>query len=466
MDSLDLYNKSPTTRNPRSTSLDRLNNLTSAYNQVMNKELGSTVGSTGRLSKFNSTSNLNNLENSSERSYTANSLNNTNLSIREAKSRSFLVGSLSALNGKGLLSSDELERNLIDKRARVLVTTWNMGGVKKLSDNLNELLLPDMIQTMPDIYVIGVEEFELTQKVWEISLQEQIGPTHVKYCGYYHGSVGLTIFIRRELIWFCSIAEFDHINLRAGPVNTPSATKASVLISFQLFGTLFCFICSHFAAGEGCVEARIDNYKTTISNIKLPNKLLNKKKLLASDGTENFDCVFWFGDFNFRVDKEKSKVVNKILDVRKKRSINFEDIINHDELYRVITEEKAFKNFLEGRITFEPSYKYEVNSDKYDESDKCRIPSYTDRILFRSRQKGIISCSFYDSVKDLRISDHRPVYGLYEITIRPGVDKIQLSFGDFDRQVYAAGYQKRQMFRACDVGFSNKNNKKTPCSIM
>ena len=50
LDSLDLYNKSPA-RNPRSTSLDRLNNLTSAYNQVMNKELGSTVGSTGRLSK-------------------------------------------------------------------------------------------------------------------------------------------------------------------------------------------------------------------------------------------------------------------------------------------------------------------------------------------------------------------------------------------------------------------------------
>ena len=78
-------------------------------------------------------------------------------------SRSFLVGSLSALNGKGLLSSEELERNLLDKRARVLVTTWNMGGVKKLPDNLDELLLPEVIQTMPDIYVIGVEEFELTQ---------------------------------------------------------------------------------------------------------------------------------------------------------------------------------------------------------------------------------------------------------------------------------------------------------------
>lgn len=165
LDSMDLYSKTPSSssRNPRSTSLDRLSALTSAYNQVMNKELASTGGSTsGKLSKFNSTTNLNNAD-GSERSYTANSFNNTNMSIREARSRSFLVGSLSALNGKSLLSSEELERNLVDKRARVLVTTWNMGGVKKLSDNLNELLLPDMIQTMPDVYVIGVEEFELSQ---------------------------------------------------------------------------------------------------------------------------------------------------------------------------------------------------------------------------------------------------------------------------------------------------------------
>ena len=53
LDSLDLYNRLPAnSRNPRSTSLDRLNNLTSTYNQVMSKELASSsLGSTGRLSK-------------------------------------------------------------------------------------------------------------------------------------------------------------------------------------------------------------------------------------------------------------------------------------------------------------------------------------------------------------------------------------------------------------------------------
>ena len=89
----------------------------------------------------------------------------TNLSVREVKNRSFLVGSLSAINGKGLLSNDELDRNFLDRKARVLISSWNMGGVKKLPSNLDELVLPDTIQTLPDIYVIGAQEFELNQLV-------------------------------------------------------------------------------------------------------------------------------------------------------------------------------------------------------------------------------------------------------------------------------------------------------------
>lgn len=83
------------------------------------------------------------------------------MSVREAKSRSFLVGSLSALNGKGLLSSEELDRYFIDRKARVLVATWNMGGVKKLPTNLDDLVLPDLIQVIPDIFIIGVQEFDI-----------------------------------------------------------------------------------------------------------------------------------------------------------------------------------------------------------------------------------------------------------------------------------------------------------------
>ncbi|CAF0870003.1 unnamed protein product [Brachionus calyciflorus] len=430
----------------RSNSLDRLNST-----------LPSSINSTSsKLLKYNST---NNIDNGSDKSY---SLNSTSLSIREAKNRSFLVGSLSALNGKGLLSTDELDRHFMDRKAKILVATWNMGGVKKPPNNLDQLVLPDVIQNVPDILIFGVQEFALNQKVWEISLQEQIGPTHVKLSSYYHGSIGITIFVKRELIWFCSIVEYEHINFR--PVQAPSRTKASVLVTFQLFGTLMCFICSHFAAGEGNLDTRVQNYKQTIENLKLPKKLQSKNptRLANTDGTENFDIVFWLGDLNFLVTKEKDKVERKVNSLRNSRGINYEDILNYDELNQVMAEERAFRNFLEGRITFEPTYKYDINTDTYDTSHKIRIPSYCDRILFKSRQKGSISCYHYNAVKDIKLSDHRPVFGLYEVTIRPGVDKVPLSYGEFDRQIYAAGYQRRQMFRAHDVGFDAK---KSTCNI-
>ena len=44
-----------------------------------------------------------------------------------------------------------------------------------------------------------------------------------------------------------------------------------------------------------------------------------------------------------------------------------------------------FQGFHEGDITFPPTYKYALFSDDYDTSDKCRVPAWTDRVLYRAR---------------------------------------------------------------------------------
>ena len=49
-------------------------------------------------------------------------------------------------------------------------------------------------------------------------------------------------------------------------------------------------------------------------------------------------------------------------------------------------DNKCFKGFLEGDITFAPTYKYDLFSDDYDTSEKSRIPAWTDRVLFWRRQ--------------------------------------------------------------------------------
>ena len=57
------------------------------------------------------------------------------------------------------MGAQELERTLSEKRARVLIITWNMCGLKEIPDKLEELVLPDKIESMPDIYAIGAQEF-------------------------------------------------------------------------------------------------------------------------------------------------------------------------------------------------------------------------------------------------------------------------------------------------------------------
>ena len=53
-----------------------------------------------------------------------------------------------------------------------------------------------------------------------------------------------------------------------------------------------------------------------------------------------------------------------------------------DYLKLTFFQDKAFKNFLEGRITFEPTYKYDTGTNVWDSSEKARPPAWTDRILW------------------------------------------------------------------------------------
>lgn len=42
------------------------------------------------------------------------------------------------------------------------------------------------------------------RREWEIRLQETLGPYYVMLYAAAHGVLYLTIFVRRDLIWFCS----------------------------------------------------------------------------------------------------------------------------------------------------------------------------------------------------------------------------------------------------------------------
>ena len=72
----------------------------------------------------------------------------------------------------------------------------------------------------------------------------------------------------------------------------------------------------------------------------------------------------------------------------------------------------AFRFYSDARITFMPTYKYDVGTDEYDTSEKARIPAWTDRIL----RKGTILRNLVRNSAPLKFSDHRPVYATFECT--------------------------------------------------
>jgi len=51
-----------------------------------------------------------------------------------------------------------------------------------------------------------------------------------------------------------------------------------------------------------------------------------------------------------------------------------------------------------------------------------RVYKLQDRILFRCRKKNNVACLCYNSAASLRDSDHKPVYAVFDVVLKPGTD--------------------------------------------
>uniref|UniRef100_A0A9L0TE78 Phosphatidylinositol polyphosphate 5-phosphatase type IV n=1 Tax=Equus caballus TaxID=9796 RepID=A0A9L0TE78_HORSE len=336
---------------------------------------------------------------------------------KDVRSRSYLEGSL--LASGALMGADELARYFPDRNMALYVATWNMQGQKELPPNLDELLLPVEADYAQDLYVVGVQEGCSDRREWETRLQETLGPHYVMLYSAAHGALYMSVLIRRDLIWFCSEVESSTVTTR---IVSQIKTKGALGVSFTFFGTSFLFITSHFTSGDGKVSERLVDYTKTIQGLALPKNVPDTSPYRSdsADVTTRFDGVFWFGDFNFRLSGGRM-AVETIL--KQDLGVNVPALLQHDQLTREMKKGSIFKGFQEPDIHFLPSYKFDIGKDSYDTSSKQRTPSYTDRVMYRSRHKDDICPVKYSCCPGIRTSDHRPVYGLFRVKVRPGRDK-------------------------------------------
>lgn len=122
-------------------------------------------------------------------------------------------------------------------------------------------------------------------------------------------------------------------------------------------------------------------------------------------------CVL-HGDLNYRIDTMGRDTVIKAINAD-----NLSRLLERDQLLVSRRRKPMFRlsMFNESAITFAPTYKYDVGTDRYDSSEKHRSPAWCDRILYRGT--GRIRQLEYRR-HELRISDHRPVSGLFSMRIK------------------------------------------------
>ncbi|CAH1115965.1 unnamed protein product [Phaedon cochleariae] len=364
--------------------------------------------------------------------------------ISKARQRNFLQGKIGA---NSLLGPCELDRVCPNREITIFVGTWNMNGHSPPKE-LNDFVLPVNLEHVPDVLSIGTQESSSERYEWEVGLQETIGPSHLLFHSTSLGTLHISTFIRRDLIWYVSVPEEASLSVRPG---TAFRTKGAVACSFSVFGTSFLFVTAHLTAHQEKVKERVGDVKRIVHSLDLPRVLPCKNK--SKDVTQNFDYVFWFGDLNFRLSTPRAKVLEWL----SKTSFPLPShlphgYMHHDQLCSVLADGAAFRGFYEAKINFPPTYKYDPGTQNFDSSSKQRTPAYTDRILYKQRNARRLSghlenpplqCLVYDSAPSITTSDHKPVWGVFKAHLRPGLDTIPLAAGLFNREVYLEGLKRR-----------------------
>uniref|UniRef100_A0A8C2K1E0 phosphoinositide 5-phosphatase n=1 Tax=Cyprinus carpio TaxID=7962 RepID=A0A8C2K1E0_CYPCA len=338
------------------------------------------------------------------------------------------------------------------KKIRVCVGTWNVNGGKQFrsiafrNHTLNDWLLDapkkaghpefqDGKSNPVDIFAIGFEEMvELNagnivsasttnQKLWAAELQKNISRDHkyVLLASEQLVGVCLFVFIRPQHAPFIRDVAVDTVKTGMGGA---TGNKGGVAIRMLFHTTSICFVCSHFAAGQSQVKERNDDYNEIARKLSFP-----MGRLLYSH-----DYVFWCGDFNYRINIPNEETKELI------RQQNWDALIAGDQLVEQKNAGQVFRGFIEGKLDFAPTYKYDLFSEDYDTSEKCRTPAWTDRVLWKRRKWNFDKTELelnvvgapvneedqypwspgelkYYSRAELKTSDHRPVVAIIDVDI-------------------------------------------------
>ncbi|XP_070688087.1 phosphatidylinositol 3,4,5-trisphosphate 5-phosphatase 1 isoform X2 [Pempheris klunzingeri] len=307
----------------------------------------------------------------------------------------------------------------------VFVGTWNMGnaapphninswfqckGLGKTSD--------DTADHIPhDFYVIGSQEDPLGEREWADTVKNVLrNITNISFKQVaIHTLWNIRIVVLAKPEHENRISHIFSDSVKTGIANT-LGNKGAVGVSFMFNGTSFGFVNSHLTSGSEKKLRRNQNYTNILRFLNLGDKKLN-----PFDITHRFTHLFWLGDLNYRVEfpsTEAEYIVTKI------KQQQYQELLSKDQLSMERNDGKVFLHFDEEEITFPPTYRFERDTrEKYAYTKakatgtKYNLPSWCDRVLWKSYPLVHVVCQAYGCTNDIMTSDHSPLFASFEVGV-------------------------------------------------
>ncbi|XP_018679655.2 type IV inositol polyphosphate 5-phosphatase 11 isoform X2 [Musa acuminata AAA Group] len=292
----------------------------------------------------------------------------------------------------------------------VCIVTWNMNG-KASSGDMAELI---GWHRRFDLLAVGLQE--VPKHDVGVQLQAALAETHRYFI--LTASYLVELLIYRPSFSLLAAATMQSLQLFVfGPKNSQPLAKetrvdkhavrgcgglvgrkkGAVGVHIEFNGIRMVFVSCHLSAHARNVEERNSQCRH-ISH-----------SLFAKDGNpcrRHCHVTVWMGDLNYRLQGISTHPARSL--IRK----NLHNLLtSKDQLLREAKSGEVFVGYCEGSLSFKPTYKYDVGSNNYDTSYKVRVPSWTDRILFKIDSSSGIDAALhsYESIDRVKTSDHKPV---------------------------------------------------------
>lgn len=290
------------------------------------------------------------------------------------------------------------------------ILSWNIGACPP--ESVNHDWIVTSRTKMAEILIIGLQEvvelentsqhalnfvrptdveLDKAHRKWQRYLEDLLAPygfTHV----ITRSMVGIMtcMFVKRNKASSMSNVKCDLVKTGMGGTY---GNKGGVIITFDMSNMTWCFANCHLAAGQSAF----------IQRNKDAAQIMNSERLQT-------DVSFFFGDTNYRLSAAREQAEQLIL------AKDWAGLRKHDQLLSQIQKIPSFclSKFQEGPLLFAPTYKYDRGGNLYDTSEKRRVPSWCDRILFRGKN---IIVKDYTSLMQATCSDHKPVLGFFTVPL-------------------------------------------------